>query len=140
MPQNDRKLIQSVHPSLILITTLILSGCSLIPGGRDIDVAEVQTIEAPREPLAIEPPDPLDIDPVEWIIITPDNADKVFEDLKSSGKEVVLIGLTPDGYEVLSLNSAEMRSHINIQRVILEKYQEYYEGFDSNPSPESDRE
>jgi len=140
MLQNDQKSTRNVRLSLILITTLILSGCSLIPGGRDLDLAEVQTIEAPREPLAIEPPDPVDMDPVEWIVITPDNADEVFEDLKSSGKEVVLIGLTPDGYEVLSLNSAEMRSHINIQRVILEKYQEYYEGSDSNPSPESDRE
>jgi len=118
----------------------MLSGCSLIPGGRDVDLTEVQTVEAPREPLAIEPPDPVNINPVEWIVITPDNAEEVFEGLSSSGKEVVLIGLTPDGYEVLSLNSAEMRSHINIQRVILEKYQEYYEGSDSNPSPESDRE
>jgi hypothetical protein len=118
----------------LILTTLVLSGCSIFPGGRDVETVEAQTIEIPREPLALDLPEPVDLDTIEWIAITPDNADKVFSELESSGTNTVLIGLTPNGYEKLSLNIAKIRGYINTQRVILVKYQDYYEGSDPSPS------
>ena len=69
---------------------------------------------------------------MEWFVITPDNVDKVWEQLKKKDKDLVLFGLTDDGYERLSINMAEIRNFINTQRVIILKYKDYYEKDDSN--------
>ena len=44
-------------------------------------VKEIQSykIEKKREPLALDMPAPLELQDVDWIIITKDNADEVFE-------------------------------------------------------------
>jgi hypothetical protein len=69
----------------------------------------------------------LQLAPVRWRIITPDNIDQVWTEIKDSGNEVVLFAITPDGYEQLSLDFAEIRNHMAQQRHIIIKYKEYYE-------------
>ena len=64
---------------------------------------------------------------VEWIVITEENYKKVFEDLKKKKKDVVLFGLTDDGYEVLAVNLAKVRKYIVLNKDVLEKYRDYYE-------------
>ncbi len=72
-------------------------------------------------------PDPLQLKPVRWKLITPDNIDQVWKELESSGSEVVLFAITADGYEQLALDFADIRNHIATQRNIIIKYREYYE-------------
>lgn len=64
---------------------------------------------------------------VEWVIITKDNYQKVFDDLLKKKKDVVLFGLTDDGYEQLAINFAQIRKYIILNRSVLMKYKEYYE-------------
>ena len=72
-------------------------------------------------------PNPVTIKKVEWIIITPENAEEIWSKLKASNTDVVLIGLTDDGYENLAVTIAELRNMIAQQRQIIIKYKEYYE-------------
>jgi hypothetical protein len=60
-------------------------------------------------------------------LITPANAEKVFSELKEKNVDLVLFGLTDDGYESLSVTMAELRNYIAAQRQIIIKYREYYE-------------
>jgi len=76
----------------------------------------------------LDPPKPIKMDPVNWIIITKDNYEQVFENLKKNNKDVVLFGLTDDGYEQLSINFAQVRKYIILNRNVLMKYKDYYEG------------
>lgn len=106
----------------ILLTTLLISGCA-----STIPRVEVKTTAVERTKLNLPDPTPLSGRDVRWVVITPDNADKVWNNLKEKGVDLVLFGLTDEGYEQLSLSMAEIRNFITQQRVIILKYKEYYE-------------
>lgn len=113
--------------SVILITSLLFTGCSWNLFGPDIQ--EVKTIKKAVEktPLNIQGPKPLKLKNVKWTIITPENAEKVFEELEKSNTDKVLYGLTDDGYQDLSKNFVKIRKHIFQQQMIIGVYKDYYE-------------
>ena len=59
--------------------------------------------------------------------MTPDNVEDVFAKLKDKKIDLVLFGLTDEGYEELSITMAEIRNYIKSQKTIIIKYKEYYE-------------
>jgi hypothetical protein len=95
--------------------------------GDRVKPVEIQTKAVERTRLNIPHPAPLSANPVEWILITPENAEEVFAKLKEKNIDLVLFGLTDDGYESLSITMAELRNYIATQRQIIIKYKEYYE-------------
>lgn len=123
----------NVHHSLIRITSLLLvasllSGCaSFSLFGKRVKPVEVQVKAVERTRLNIPHPDPLSAKPIEWILVTPENAERVFAELKEKNVDLVLFGLTDDGYESLAVTIAELRNYIATQRQIIIKYKEYYE-------------
>ena len=119
---------------ILLISLFFINGCSILPKfwGDDVKPIEVKEVAVERIKLNIEPPKPLQPEKIEWVVITPDNVDKVWKKLKSKNKDLVLFGLTDDGYEKLSINMAEIRNFINTQRIIILKYKDYYEKDDSD--------
>jgi hypothetical protein len=80
-----------------------------------------------KTPLDIPLPDPLKIKPIEWTLVTPANSEEIFKKLADRGDDLVIIGLTDDGYQQLAITIAELRNLINLQRNIIIKYKEYYE-------------
>jgi hypothetical protein len=72
-------------------------------------------------------PDPLRLDPIDWVVVTPANAEEIFQRLESKELDLVLFGLTDEGYKKLAITIAELRNLINQQRNIIIKYKEYYE-------------
>lgn len=81
-----------------------------------------------RTPLNLESPPPVKLEKVEWFVITEENYKQVFDELKKQGKDVVLFGLTDDGYETLAINFAQVRKYIILNKNIVKKYKDYYEG------------
>lgn len=80
-----------------------------------------------RTQLKLNDPAPLQAREIKWVIITPENAEEVFKKLKEQNADLVLFGLTDDGYEQLALSMAEIRNYIASQKAIIVKYREYYE-------------
>jgi len=80
-----------------------------------------------KTPLDLVMPDPLRLQPIDWVVITPDNADEVFQRLQNKEVDLVLFGLTDEGYKQLAITISELRNMINLQRNIIIKYKEYYE-------------
>lgn len=114
-------------PTLI-ISALLLSGCaSLWPFGEDVKPVEIVTQEVKRTPLNLADPAPLNPQELNWIVITPENADQVWAKLQESNTDLVLIALTDEGYESLAVTMAEIRNFIMQQRTIILQYKEYYE-------------
>jgi len=123
----------NVHLSLIRIISLLLvasllSGCASFSlfGEREKPIV-VETRAVERTPLNLPLPDPLSPRSPRWIVITPENMDQVWQDLKSKNIDLVLFAVTDDGYEELAVNMAEIRNFINAQRQIIIRYREYYE-------------
>ena len=114
------KSILNVLPLLIL-TTLLLSSCS------SVKQLEVFKTEVPRAKLDPPDPDTPKIEDLNWIIITSENADEVFAQLKEKNIDPVLFGLTDDDYEILSTNFAQIRAYMIKQKITLQQYREYYE-------------
>ena len=108
----------------VLVFGLLLNGCA------GLAVKEIQSykIEKKREPLALDMPAPLELQDVDWIIITKENADEVFEKVKNDKNgDYALFALTDNGYEKLALNFADIRNKIAEQRQIILSYKDYYE-------------
>ena len=122
----------NVHRWPILITSLLLltnlSGCaSWGLFGKQVEPITVSTVPLEKTPLALPDPEPLKSKPIRWVVITPANAEAVWERLAQDDDDVVVFALTADGYQQLAVTIAELRNLIATQRVIIQKYREYYE-------------
>jgi hypothetical protein len=119
------RLLQILSISLLSIS---LSGCASLNlfGPREKPIT-VSTVPLEKTPLALPDPPPLRTKPIEWVIITPDNADAVWQRIAENDDDVVVFALTADGYQQLAVTIAELRNLIATQRVIIQKYREYYE-------------
>ena len=106
---------------LVVATIFLLCSCSATKFTSE-------PIERPS--LDLTNPEPLQMRDVKIIIITPENAKKVFGELEKQGLSPVLFGLTGPGYTNLSLNIDDIKNYIILQRKIIILYKEYYEGND----------
>lgn len=115
--------------SLLAVSSL-LSGCFSFPkfgSSKPVEPIEIKTVPVEKTPLALENPQPLRLKPIDWVVVTPQNWEEVFKQMQSKEQNLVLFGLTSDGYQTLAVTIAELRNLINTQRIIIEKYKEYYE-------------
>ena len=105
------------------LAIILLSSC--VAGVKTL---QTYSIEKKREPLDLNAPKPLELQDVDWIIITKDNAEEVFEQIKNEKNgDYALFALTYTGYEKLALNFADIRNKLAEQRQIILSYKEYYE-------------
>lgn len=88
---------------------------------------EVVTKPVDKTRLDLADPEPLKAKPIQWVIVTPDNAEEIFKQMEAKGQNLVLFAITDDGYQQLALTMADLRNFINTQRTIIIKYKEYYE-------------
>lgn len=116
----------NVRHLLILPTALLISGCSVF-GWKSVEPIEIQKKAVERTKLNLSVPVLPPQRAPKWILITPENADKVFAELKEKKVDLVLFGLTDEGYEELAINMAELRNFIASQRAVIIKYKDYYE-------------
>ena len=113
---------------LPIVLLPFLTGCASLNlfGPREKPIT-VSTVPLEKTPLAIPDPAPLRTKPIEWVIITPDNAEAVWARIAEDDEDVVVFALTADGYQQLAVTIAELRNLIATQRVIIQKYRDYYE-------------
>ena len=110
----------------MLTLTIFLTSCS---GVKQLSIFKE---EVPRAKLNLEKPTPLQLENLQWIIITSENADEVFKKLEEQGIDPVLWGLTDKDFELLAKNFARIRNQLKITNDLLDKYKEYYETEENN--------
>jgi len=106
----------------LIITIMIVSGCSSMP--QRIEVS-AKPVDKPQ--LILPDAQKLNLRDVEFVLITRENAEEVFAELERSRKDPVLIGLTDDGYETLSLNLSDVMALLQQQKAIIAAYKRYYQ-------------
>ena len=109
---------------LMVVGVLMLGGCASKPPIKQI---EVSTTAIEKLPLSLSNPAPLDMEEVEWMIVTEDNIDEAWQLLKDKNEGVALFALRSGDYERLALNIKEIRALLGKYIVILTKYRNYYE-------------
>lgn len=109
----------------VLGFTLILSIVSAC-GLRERPI-EISTTPVEKPSLVLPQPDRIITRPVEWIVVTPENIDEIFERLRNSNQSVALFAVTADGYENIALNLNDIRTYIQQQQTIIVAYENYYQ-------------
>ena len=117
---------------LLSLLAVFLTSC-----GSSVQEIQVTTVEVSKTPLNLQNPDPLKLQNVEWIIITKDNANEIFERIKSAGGEYALFAVEDTGYEKLQINFTDIRNKLAEQRQLLLAYREYYEPSEPQPTTEA---
>ena len=107
---------------LLGLLAVFLSSCS-----ESVQEIQVTTVEVSKTPLNLPNPDTLQLQDVEWIIITKDNAMEIFEKLKAAGGEYALFAVEDTGYEKIQVNYTDIRNKLAEQKQLLLAYKEYYE-------------
>jgi len=107
--------------ALLMIPLLGITGCAT--------TKTVKVLSEPVNSVALNPPNirNLELQGIKWFIVTPENIDEVFKELEDQNKDVVLFGITDDGYKGLALNLAQIRELLLQQQAIINAYKEYYE-------------
>ena len=105
----------------MLILSIFLTNCS---GVKQLSIFKE---EVKRQELNLEKPTPLQLEQIQWIIITSENAEEVFKKMEEQGLDPVLFGLTDNDYQLIAKNFARIRNQLKIQNDIIDKYKEYYE-------------
>lgn len=107
---------------LSIIATVFLAGCS-----SSVKELNVTTKPIEKPVLVLPNADTLNLQEVEWFVINEENVDEVWARLSDDKKDIVLFGLTDDGYEKLSLNMSDIMTLIQQQQAIIGAYKNYYE-------------
>ena len=105
----------------MLTLTIFLTNCS---GVKELSIFKE---EVPRAKLNLDKPTPLQMEQLQWHIITSENAAEVFAKLEADGIDPVLWGLTDKDFELLAKNFAQIRNKLMETNALLDKYKEYYE-------------
>ena len=115
------KVRSSLLVALLMIPLLGITGCAT--------TKTVKVLSEPVNSVALNPPNirDLELQGIRWFIVTPENIDEVFKELEDQNKDVVLFGITDDGYKGLALNLAQIRELLLQQKAIIDAYKEYYE-------------
>ena len=110
---------------MLAVVVLFLVGCSSTPKVKEVAIT---TTAIEKLPLSLPNPQPLELQEVEWIIVTEENIEEVWQLLKDKNEGVALFALRHGDYERLALNIKDIRATIGEYVVVLKQYREYYEG------------
>lgn len=99
---------------------------------KTFDVGSVAQLEIPREKLNTTSVDQIQLEPLEWHIVTEFNTDQKFKEITDKDYTPVFFGLTDRGYETLSVNTKKTMSLIEQQKLLIEAYKKYYESNEGN--------
>ena len=111
---------------LLPVMALLLVGCASNKVQPEPKVVIQKVIEK-KLPLNIGDPEPLDLQHIEWVIVTRDNIEEVWAEIEGDNEGVALFALRHGDYERLALNIADIRAVIGEYGIILKRYKEYYE-------------
>jgi hypothetical protein len=110
---------------IVLVSTMfLLSGCSMTPKVKEVAIT---TTAVEKLPLSLSNPQPLELQEVDWIIVTEENIEEVWQLLRDKNEGIALFALRHGDYERLALNIKDIRAQIGEYVVILKQYREYYE-------------
>jgi vacuolar-type H+-ATPase subunit D/Vma8 len=108
--------------TVLLLTILISSGCSLIPKPPTPIPVEIRTVEVkipivhPNMPRAIDLKEPY------WYVVSDKNLDTFLADMEKQNGTVVFLAMTVDDYELMAYNMQELRRYINKLKEVVVYY------------------
>ena len=110
--------------AICIMSVLTLSACTSSQKIEPTQSVQIKKIEISKPAPIVPEVDQLNLKSVNWVIITPENVDEQFSDIKNG--EVVLFALTREGYENLSSNLADIRLNIAQYKQVIAIYKKQF--------------
>lgn len=107
-----------------ICSALFLTACGSSTKIEPVKPVEIRTVEVQKPAPVVPSVDQLRLREVKWVIITPENVDEKFKEIKKG--DLVFFALTADGYENIALNLSDVRSLIDQQTKIIAIYKSQY--------------
>lgn len=96
---------------IMAVVVVVVSGCSS-PG--------TSIVLQPNSPVAIPPIQGLDLNPVQFQVLTLDQLQKLLADMQAHPQQkAMLFALDADNYDNLSLNLIELQRYVEEQKAVL---------------------
>ena len=96
-----------------------------------ISCGSTQVVNSPtlydRPTIELTNPQPVQQLPIDWFVITQENLEQKIAEIRAKNTSFVVIAVTPQGYQNMSMNEAELRRYIRQQEVLIASYRKYYE-------------
>ena len=110
----------------LLFLLLLVSGCAVFGGGKDIPVVKpIEVITIAKRAPVYHPPLPSAIEgyPVQWTVLNPQLMEEYLADLEQGNAPTnVWYSLTTKGYENLSNNMADIKRYLRQILSIVDYY------------------
>jgi hypothetical protein len=116
--------VETMIKYVLLSSAVFLVACGSSTKIEPVKPVEVRTIEVQKPAPVVPTVDQLRLREVKWVIITPENVDEKFKEIKTG--EAVFFALTTDGYENIALNLSDVRALIDQQKKIIAIYESQY--------------
>lgn len=100
---------------------IILSGCVTAAGNEQ--TIQTRVVEEARAEPIVPNIDQLDLETVDWKVVTPENVDQVFASL--TGREV-LFAVDDNGYRAIAANMTDLRAALQQQQSVIAVYRESF--------------
>ena len=105
---------------------LIILGISISACGSSVKKLDILTTPVEKVPLQLPSVTELNLESIEWILVTENNIEEVFKELEKKKYDPVVFGVSDAGYESLSLNLAKIKQLVKQQKAVIIAYQRYY--------------
>jgi flavorubredoxin len=69
----------------------------------------------------------IQLDNIQFYVVTEENAEVIFKELREKNYDPVIFGVTDDGYEMMSTNMAKILQLVQQQKAVIIAYGEYYD-------------
>ena len=109
---------------IAILSVLLIAACASTPPKTETPIV-IKKVEVAKPAPIVPSVDQLRLRDVTWIVITPENIDAKFKEIKTG--DIVLFALTPDGYQNLALNMSDVRSNIEQYKQIIAIYKKQYQ-------------
>lgn len=125
------KILQPIN--VVILAVFALASCASVP---ELNITSTPaTIEYIKQPN----PKPVKLKKIEWVVITEQNFLAKFQEIKNKNGRMVLFALTPEDYEKLSLNVADIKRYLEQNNEIIVYYETILDE-NSNNTEESNNE
>ena len=101
-------------------------GISISACGSSVKKLDILTTPVEKVPLQLPSVTKVNLESVEWILVTENNIEEVFKELEKKKYDPVVFGVSDAGYESLSLNLAKIKQLVKQQKAVIIAYQRYY--------------
>lgn len=114
---------------LLVVIAFILTGCGSTKPvePQPLPLPPVKVITETVQLEIYQPPLPpeIQLDDVQWFVLTEDNLEEKIAEIKSfTGSNFVIFGVTPQSYENMAYNLQEIRRYMRQQKEIILYYRE----------------